>query len=267
MAKDPAFLFYSQDFLVGTMAMTMEERGQYITLLSYMHQHGRVDEKTICFLVGSVSPNLKRKFRIDENGLWYNERLELESARRAEYSKSRRINGSKGGRPKKEDSFKNHKESIQKPYGFPVDNHMGNENENEIEIENEIKEENKKVEKDQNYKLFVQAYFDWFEDRFGISPQFGVKDGAAIKTIMKYLTTEAEKAGKDADVQAGALRVWQFILQNWDNIPDDFIKTKMTKPNQIASNIDKILGYFKKSKKDGKKFDADKLKRAIEKYS
>jgi len=31
MAKDPAVLLYTQDFLVGTITMTNEQRGKYIT--------------------------------------------------------------------------------------------------------------------------------------------------------------------------------------------------------------------------------------------
>jgi len=47
MAKDPAFLFYSSDFLSGITDLTMEERGQYITLLCLQHQKGSLSEKTI----------------------------------------------------------------------------------------------------------------------------------------------------------------------------------------------------------------------------
>ena len=39
--KDPAFLFYSSDFLSGTMLMTDEEIGQYIKLLCLQHQKRR----------------------------------------------------------------------------------------------------------------------------------------------------------------------------------------------------------------------------------
>ena len=70
--KDPAFLFYSQDWIVGCQTLTFEERGQYITIISQMHQQGRMKEETIRFLVGSVSDNLKSKFGIDENGFWFN---------------------------------------------------------------------------------------------------------------------------------------------------------------------------------------------------
>lgn len=98
--KDPAFLFYPQDFLVGTMTMSFEDRGKYITILCLMHQQGKMDEKTISFLVGSVSDMLRLKFKQDENGLWYNERLETEKEKRINFVESRRNNGKLGGRPK-----------------------------------------------------------------------------------------------------------------------------------------------------------------------
>ena len=40
MAKDPAILFYTSDFLTGTLFLDMKERGQYITMLCLLHQHG-----------------------------------------------------------------------------------------------------------------------------------------------------------------------------------------------------------------------------------
>lgn len=131
MAKDPAFLFYSQDWLVGTNLMSWEDRGKFITILSQMHQSGRMDEETICFLVGSISDKLKSKFRIDDKGLWYNERLELEAEKRSNFTESRRENGKKGGRPKKESTSKSKKEAKENLMVNHMDSHMGNENENE----------------------------------------------------------------------------------------------------------------------------------------
>lgn len=133
MAKDPAFLFYSSDFLTGTLLMSFEDRGKYITILSLMHQQGRLDEETIRLLVGSVSDKLKRKFLIDENEFWYNERLEIEIEKRNKFTESRRNNGLLGGRPKE----------IKKPIGKPKknlkDNHMGNHMEDENINENILK--------------------------------------------------------------------------------------------------------------------------------
>ena len=135
--KDPAFLFYSSDFLTGCASLTMEERGQYITLLCLEHQLGRLSEKTIRLSVGSVSVDVLAKFKQDENGLLYNERLEIEIEKRSNFIDTRRNNGLKGGRPKRENN---------KPIGLAngKPNAKANEklieNENVIEIINSIKD-------------------------------------------------------------------------------------------------------------------------------
>lgn len=139
MAKDPAFLFYSQDFLVGTMAMPFEDRGKYITLLCYMHQNGHISEETIRLLVGSVSDILRLKFQIDETGKWFNERLDIEAAKRAKFTESRVLNGNKGGRPKKEEPTEKLQEttrlSIDKPKENLIENEDESVNENGFKIE------------------------------------------------------------------------------------------------------------------------------------
>lgn len=130
MAKDPALLFYTSDFLIGTAELTDAEVGQYIRLLCYMHQKGRLSAKSISFLIGSCSMEVLNKFQIDKDGNFYSERLELEAEKRRNFSLSRRENGKKGGRGNKKQEFLNDK---------ALALHMGNENENE----NEIKEEKK----------------------------------------------------------------------------------------------------------------------------
>lgn len=129
--KDPAFLFYPSDFLTGTMAMPFDERGRYITLLCFQHQSGRMTEETIRFLVGSFSDMLRLKFSRDDNGLFYNIRLEEEIKKRTNFIESRRNNGRLGGRPKEI------KKPLGKPNGKPKENlHEDiNENENEVKIE------------------------------------------------------------------------------------------------------------------------------------
>ncbi len=50
MAKtnnDPAFLFYSSDFLVGTIFMPYEQKGKYITLLCMQHQIGHLTKEQV----------------------------------------------------------------------------------------------------------------------------------------------------------------------------------------------------------------------------
>jgi hypothetical protein len=126
--KDPAFLFYSQDFYTGVSTLNWEDRGKYITILCLMHQKGRMTEETICFLVGSVSVSLKEKFSIDENGFWFNDRLEKEAQKREKFVESRRNNGFKGGRRKKEEE----------PYGLPNAEPLGLATKNLPENENNI---------------------------------------------------------------------------------------------------------------------------------
>lgn len=42
MSKDPAFLFYSKDWIAGTAGMSPAEKGVYIDLLAYQHHHGKL---------------------------------------------------------------------------------------------------------------------------------------------------------------------------------------------------------------------------------
>ncbi len=91
--KDPAFLFYSSDFIVGTLMMTDKEVGQYIRVLCLMHQKGRLTEKQINTTTKSkVMPSVLDKFKKDENNCYYNERLETESSKRSKFTESRRAN-------------------------------------------------------------------------------------------------------------------------------------------------------------------------------
>lgn len=135
MARDPAFLFYSQDFYTGVSTMSFEDRGKYITILCLMHQQGRLSEESISFIVGLVSVNLKSKFCIDENGFWYNKRLEEETEKRNKFTESRRNNGLLGGRGKKKT-----KASV-KASAKHMGNHMEDENE-DVSLLNKGAEEN-----------------------------------------------------------------------------------------------------------------------------
>ena len=124
--SDPAVLLYTSDFLTGVIDMNMEERGQYITLLCYQHQKGHFSEETTRLLVGSVSVIVMKHFIKDENGLYFNRRMDIEKEKRHDFAESRRKNGKKGGRPSSNNN--NHKVNH-------MDNlsgtHMGNDNDNE----------------------------------------------------------------------------------------------------------------------------------------
>lgn len=90
--KDPAFLFYSNDFLSGTFLMTDEQVGQYIKLLCLQHQKGHLKEKDMLIICKTYDDDIFSKFVKDEEGNYYNIRLDEEIERRKKYSESRRNN-------------------------------------------------------------------------------------------------------------------------------------------------------------------------------
>ena len=85
--KDPAFLFYSKDWLTGTSFFTFEQKGKYIELLCNQHTHGHLSEKMIKIICqGEIDDEVMAKFECDKDGNWYNAKLDLEIQRRKEYS-------------------------------------------------------------------------------------------------------------------------------------------------------------------------------------
>lgn len=113
--KDPAVLFYFQDFLVGTEFMTDDEVGKYIRILCHQADKGVLtlqQLKRICR--GEVPIDIMCKLRQDSDGNYYQERMRMEREKRINYSESRRKNRSKD-------------ENICKTY----DKHMENENIND----------------------------------------------------------------------------------------------------------------------------------------
>jgi hypothetical protein len=160
--KDPAYLFYSSDFLTGCASLTMEERGQYITLLCLEHQLGRLSEKTIRLSVGSVSVDVLAKFKQDESGLMYNERLEIEIEKRSNFVDTRRNNGLKGGRPKTENK---------KPNGLA--NGKPNAKANEKLIENE------------NVNEIINSIKDLFNEKYLENNTIKVMFDKLLKTYSK----------------------------------------------------------------------------------
>jgi hypothetical protein len=123
MAKDPAFLFYSNDFISGTFTMTNEQVGKYIRLLCLQHQKGTLSEKDMLMICGSYDEDIFSKFE-KSNNVYYNIRLKEEADKRKAFSESRRNNRLKS------------KLHITKQETYVQ--HMENENENENINDNEL---------------------------------------------------------------------------------------------------------------------------------
>jgi uncharacterized protein YdaU (DUF1376 family) len=126
MAKDPAFLFYPSDWISGTLGMTFEEKGAYFELLMTQFNQGHMTSHMIGRMVGQLWSSIQHKFVKDENGLYYNIRLEEEKQKRKAFTESRR-NNIKG--------INQHTEKKTKKVGHKkahMTSHMENVNENEI---------------------------------------------------------------------------------------------------------------------------------------
>lgn len=145
MAKDPAFLFFPGDWLGGTMTFTRSHKGAYMDLLMCQHSVGHMSLQEIRQVLGDSDFSemwelvLKRKFKQDEDGKFYNQKLEDEIIKRKNFTESRSKNLS---------SKPTHMETHMEPL---MEN--GNGNINSIEIGSEkVKEIANMAWKDQAWK-------------------------------------------------------------------------------------------------------------------
>jgi hypothetical protein len=130
MSSDPAVLFYTSDFISGTLLFSYEQKGQYISLLCLQHQiyPDHIPENHMISVCLSYDSPVIKKFVKDEFGKYYNERMLFEIEKRINFCNSRSNN--KSGRKSKK-SYENHMNNH-------MLQHMENENENENRIEDAI---------------------------------------------------------------------------------------------------------------------------------
>lgn len=188
MAKDPAFLFYSSDFLTGTMFFSDEQVGKYMRLLCAQHQNGSLTEEEMLKICGNRDDKIFNKFKQGKDGLFQNQRLTAEVNKRKKYSASRSKNigkrWSKEGKPLS---------------GKKIDDiHMKNTcNTHVIHMENENEIENRdiKVLKDKKKKHRYGEYKHVFltdEEKQKLKNKFGTA-GALEK--VKNLDEAIEQHG------------------------------------------------------------------------
>ena len=99
MSKDPAVLFYYEAFSNGTQFMTDDEAGKYIRILCYQFDKGHLSKELVLRISKAsafekVPKNIVDKLKIDENGLYFNERADIEKEKRLKFTASRKANAS-----------------------------------------------------------------------------------------------------------------------------------------------------------------------------
>ena len=182
MAKDPAVLLYTSDFLSSTFTMSNEQVGMFIRLLCYQHQQGSLSENDMMNICKTYDEKVWSKFDNTDAG-YINLRMYEESEKRKKYSESRRNN--KLSTTKKEDMS-----NISSTYV----NHMENENENEVVIRNKI-QKGKGFVKPELFQ--VQNYFE----EVGALPE--------AEGFFNYYESNGWKVGKNP------MKDWQAASRNW----------------------------------------------------
>jgi len=198
MAKDPAFLFYSSDFLLGSAFLTLEECGQYIKALCWLHQHGgRLSKEKMEAVIGKMSDKLLEKFLIDKNGMLFNKRLLEELEKRNKYCESRRNNA----------------KSYAKHMHKHMHKHMENENENE----------NKDVIK--NNKVFNKPTIEEIE-KYCLERNNGIDPEA----FFHHYESCGWKIGSKP------MKNWKSAIITWEKRDNNKLKPKLTQAqiNSIA---------------------------------
>jgi len=215
MSKDPAFLFYHQDFFTGVSDMTNEEVGAYIKCLCIQASKGGITEKHMSIICQSheVHNSIKVKFILNsETNLFENARLKSEIEKRKKYSESRSANR-KNTKKIKEQTI-----DISKSY----DKHMENENEIENEDRIVIKNENEKI----NFREIAEIFNSVCSDLPNVEKITDARKKAIEKIVKEY---SLEKIGdvfknvNESDFLSGRKSDWKANF-DWILNPKNFVK-------------------------------------------
>ena len=205
--KDPAFLFYPNDYLGGTMGLTFEQKGAYIDLLMMQFNRGHMTLHMIGQMLGHNFDNIwdaiSDKFKIDADGLYYNERLEIEQNKRKMFSDSRRNNISGKNqytdKPKKTTSKK----------GGHMTLHM----------------------EDENVNVIISKIKDLFDEKY--------INESVYKTIFTLLKNYEKQQIIDAIIWARSDDFWKTNFQS----PNKLLSTNKDKVKYIDVFIEKMKAY------------------------
>ncbi len=215
MGKDPAILFYTADFLVGTSLMTNEQVGMYIKILCHQHQIGRLTEKEIKIICGSLDDYVLSKFTQDKNGNFFNKRMEEEAEKRQNYSKSRSENRRKGlkNKEKLKETYEKDMKDICGTHDTSYENHMENENVNENEDVNRVKKSNK----------FIPPTVD-------LITEYCIQRNNKVDAnyFWDYYQTRGWKVGK------ATMKDWKACVRTWENNDYNIPKGNPKKDNKQA---------------------------------
>jgi hypothetical protein len=221
MGRDPAVLFYFQDFLVGTEFMTDDEIGKYMRILCHLADKGSLCKSQVLRIckIDTIPEAIAEKLLIDDNGNYYQRRMREEREKRMNYSESRRNN-----RVKKEDK-------ICETY----DKHMENENENEnINEDKDEKIKRREIEFKSEVFEFAEKYPEEMLNKFcnywTEKNKSGTKMRYELEKVFEISKRLATWASRDKDiVKTDTPKTYEEMLELTKNNPELWKQYKSVK--------------------------------------
>lgn len=280
--KDPAYLFYSKDWLEGTAEFMLDEKGAYIDLLAHQHQKGNLpsDPKRLARIVGLSLEDFNRvwiaispKF-ISEGDRLYNERLRKETDARAGTALKKRISSVFGTLIKGAELSKSHEAKIKSKFSISLFTdvekeelpktitkwftHMvaslatHTEDGNEDGNENTIKDETVNAVDIESAQALVWPSFDDFWNEYDKKRS----RNKAVKLWDKISQKEKEAIMEYLPGYKSATPEIQFRKD-----PDTFLRNRSWEDELINANGNSKTG---KSGGSGRKFSSEAVLRAME---
>lgn len=235
MAKDPAFLFYPGDWLGGTMYMTMQQRGCYITLLMLQFNTGPFTiaqaEQVLSICFASDWDMIKSKFNTDGIHYW-NERLKNEKEVRQNFTNSRRINAlSEKPKPKANKASAKH-----------MHKHMEDENEDVNKDKNKGRDEKQKVVLPWESATFLIAWKQWKEYKQA-EHNFKYKSPISEQGALKELSELSEGFEENAIkiISKSISKSWKGFFKLKD---EDYAKRVIKTTKEHQSDIDEAASRY-----------------------
>ena len=244
MSKDPAILWYVDDWIGGTLLMTRHHKGAYMDVLMAQVNNGHMALQEIKTLLGPQDENiwetvLRKKFIQDSEGKYYNKKLEDVINKRRAYTESRR-NNLKKETPHKADHM-----------GDDMEPHMGNRNRNRNRDSNEIGvqgEEKKDLveEKDPvDFQFIIDNYHHLCPKMNKVAVINKLREGFINARIGEYgqqKVIEVLRLAGESDFLNGKNdKAWKADFE-WIMRPQNFVKIMEGKYKNNGTPISSVYG-------------------------
>lgn len=222
MAKDPAMLWYWNDWQGGTVTLSRHLKGCYIDLLHAQFNNGHLSMEEIKTVLGpdlQAWETLQKKFECDEKGLFFNKRLEQEQEKRRAFAESRRKNVLGRYESSHEPTYVKH-------------TNLRMENENEDVNEDEKGNENKETFDEKFIRAFDEITCERFMMTFPNIPK------EAFGRELQAFRTKCDNDQQDYHRRdlAGLRHAFQYQLKNYR--PNG---KRQANKQDIQSTVDEII--------------------------